>query len=70
MPLLSLSALREKAWKFRDRDSLLVRLVNPTVGAVQKRWQGAVGIRNRFDQALRPREVQPTLNRIVLEGVY
>ncbi len=26
--------------------------------------------RNRFDQALRPREVQPAQNRFVLEGVY
>ena len=28
------------------------------------------GTRNRFDQALRPREVQPAQNRFVLEGVY
>ena len=27
-------------------------------------------LRNRFDQALRPREVQPAQNRFVLEGVY
>ena len=27
-------------------------------------------IRNRFDQALRPWEVQPSQNRFVLEGVY
>ena len=26
--------------------------------------------RNRFDQALRPREVQPAQNRFVLKGVY
>ncbi len=26
--------------------------------------------RNRFDQTLRPREVQPAQNRFVLEGVY
>ena len=27
-------------------------------------------LRNRFDQALRHREVQPAQNRFVLEGVY
>ncbi len=27
-------------------------------------------LRNRFDQALRPRGVQPAQNRFVIEGVY